>query len=55
METDVLSYFIGEIFSQITFNQRFSNYIISNNLNSDPKFFKVEISQWNLVVFFLER
>ena len=48
IETDVSSYAIGRVFSQMTLDQHFSGHVTYKN----PNFSKSEIGQWHLVAFF---
>lgn len=53
IKINTLSYAINTIFSQIVFDQSFSNYIIYKNFNSN--FSKSKIGQWHLIDFFSKK
>ena len=52
IETNASGYAIGGVLSQLTSDLSYSNHVISENPNPDPKFFKSEIGQWHPVAFF---
>ncbi len=52
IKTDTLRYSIDRVLSQMTLDQLFSDHMTHKNYSD---FFKSEIGQWHLVVFFFQK